>query len=92
MSGKRQDFHSCYDRIRTTLMLEPYGHDVMSGSVPRSRQHALGLSDRPLLPYEGRILLDLAVGAKGKLLVEDLLVRFKRGHSAECEEGAPPLG
>ena len=33
MSEKRQDFLARYDWIRTALMFEPRGHDVMSGSI-----------------------------------------------------------
>jgi 4-hydroxyproline epimerase len=33
MSERRQDFLKRYDWIRTALMFEPRGHDVMSGSI-----------------------------------------------------------
>jgi 4-hydroxyproline epimerase len=33
MSARRQDFLRRYDWIRTALMFEPRGHDVMSGSI-----------------------------------------------------------
>lgn len=33
MSEKRQDFLARYDWIRTALMFEPQGHDLMSGSI-----------------------------------------------------------
>ncbi len=33
MSAKRQDFLARYDWIRTALMFEPRGHDMMSGSI-----------------------------------------------------------
>ena len=33
MSARRQDFLSRYDRIRTALMFEPRGHDMMSGAI-----------------------------------------------------------
>ena len=33
MSAKRQDFLANWDWIRTALMFEPRGHDVMSGSI-----------------------------------------------------------
>ena len=33
MSEKRQDFQARYDWIRTALMFEPRGHDMMSGSL-----------------------------------------------------------
>src|SRR4051794_9762697 len=33
MSEKRQDFLANWDWIRTALMFEPRGHDVMSGSI-----------------------------------------------------------
>jgi len=33
MSAKRQDFMQRFDWIRTALMFEPRGHDVMSGSI-----------------------------------------------------------
>jgi 4-hydroxyproline epimerase len=33
MSARRQDFLARYDWIRTALMFEPRGHDVMSGSI-----------------------------------------------------------
>ncbi len=33
MSDRRQDFLSRFDWIRTALMFEPRGHDVMSGSI-----------------------------------------------------------
>ncbi len=33
MSAKRQDFLDHHDWIRTALMFEPRGHDVMSGSI-----------------------------------------------------------
>ena len=33
MSEKRQDFIARFDWIRTALMFEPRGHDVMSGSI-----------------------------------------------------------
>src|SRR5215212_8562433 len=33
MSEKRQHFLSAYDWIRTGLMFEPRGHDMMSGSI-----------------------------------------------------------
>jgi 4-hydroxyproline epimerase len=33
MSEKRQDFLARFDWIRTSLMFEPRGHDVMSGSI-----------------------------------------------------------
>ncbi|SMF45888.1 4-hydroxyproline epimerase [Tistlia consotensis] len=33
MSEKRQDFLKRYDWIRTALMFEPRGHDMMSGSI-----------------------------------------------------------
>ncbi len=33
MSARRQDFLARYDGIRTGLMFEPRGHDVMSGRV-----------------------------------------------------------
>ena len=33
MSARRQDFRTRYDWIRTALMFEPRGHDVMSGSI-----------------------------------------------------------
>jgi len=33
MSARRQDFMRRYDWIRTALMFEPRGHDVMSGSI-----------------------------------------------------------
>ena len=33
MSEKRQDFLAHWDWIRTALMFEPRGHDVMSGSI-----------------------------------------------------------
>ena len=33
MSARRQDFMQRYDWIRTALMFEPRGHDVMSGSI-----------------------------------------------------------
>ena len=40
MSARRQDFIERYDWIRTALMFEPRGHDVMSGSIlyPPCRQ------------------------------------------------------
>ena len=34
MSEKRQHFLKEYDWIRTGLMFEPRGHDMMSGSIP----------------------------------------------------------
>ncbi len=34
MSDKRQHFLANYDWIRTGLMFEPRGHDMMSGSIP----------------------------------------------------------
>lgn len=42
MSERRQDFISRYDWIRTALMFEPRGHDVMSGSIlyPPCREDA----------------------------------------------------
>ncbi len=33
MSARRQDFMTRFDWIRTALMFEPRGHDVMSGSI-----------------------------------------------------------
>ena len=33
MSARRQDFLARYDWIRTSLMFEPRGHDVMSGAI-----------------------------------------------------------
>ncbi|MGH6913950.1 MAG: 4-hydroxyproline epimerase, partial [Geminicoccales bacterium] len=33
MSERRQDFRARYDWIRTALMFEPRGHDVMSGAI-----------------------------------------------------------
>jgi 4-hydroxyproline epimerase len=33
MSSRRQDFLARYDWIRTALMFEPRGHDVMSGAI-----------------------------------------------------------
>ena len=33
MSARRQDFMERYDWIRTALMFEPRGHDVMSGTI-----------------------------------------------------------
>lgn len=33
MSARRQDFIARYDWIRTALMFEPRGHDVMSGTI-----------------------------------------------------------
>ena len=33
MSEKRQDFLARFDWVRTSLMFEPRGHDVMSGSI-----------------------------------------------------------
>jgi 4-hydroxyproline epimerase len=33
MSARRQDFRARYDWIRTALMFEPRGHDVMSGAI-----------------------------------------------------------
>ena len=33
MSARRQDFLARYDWIRTALMFEPRGHDVMSGAI-----------------------------------------------------------
>jgi 4-hydroxyproline epimerase len=33
MSARRQDFIARYDWIRTALMFEPRGHDVMSGAI-----------------------------------------------------------
>ena len=33
MSARRQDFKTRYDWIRTALMFEPRGHDVMSGAI-----------------------------------------------------------
>ena len=33
MSAKRQDFLDNWDWVRTSLMFEPRGHDVMSGSI-----------------------------------------------------------
>ncbi|MGI9485688.1 MAG: 4-hydroxyproline epimerase [Geminicoccaceae bacterium] len=33
MSARRQDFMERYDWIRTALMFEPRGHDVMSGAI-----------------------------------------------------------
>ena len=33
MSARRQDFRERYDWIRTALMFEPRGHDVMSGAI-----------------------------------------------------------
>ena len=33
MSARRQDFRTRYDWIRTALMFEPRGHDVMSGAI-----------------------------------------------------------
>ncbi len=33
MSARRQDFMARYDWIRTALMYEPRGHDVMSGTI-----------------------------------------------------------
>ncbi|MGI9420455.1 MAG: 4-hydroxyproline epimerase [Geminicoccaceae bacterium] len=33
MSARRQDFMARFDWIRTALMFEPRGHDVMSGSI-----------------------------------------------------------
>ncbi len=40
MSSRRQDFIERFDWIRTALMFEPRGHDVMSGSIlyPPSRE------------------------------------------------------
>jgi 4-hydroxyproline epimerase len=40
MSARRQDFLARYDWIRTSLMFEPRGHDVMSGAIlyPPCRQ------------------------------------------------------
>jgi 4-hydroxyproline epimerase len=40
MSERRQDFLARYDWIRTGLMFEPRGHDMMSGSIlyPSSRE------------------------------------------------------
>ena len=40
MSDRRQDFLARYDWIRTGLMFEPRGHDMMSGSIlyPTSRE------------------------------------------------------
>ena len=42
MSEKRQDFLARFDWIRTALMFEPRGHDVMSGSIlyPPTRRTA----------------------------------------------------
>jgi 4-hydroxyproline epimerase len=33
MSARRQDFLARYDWIRTALMFEPRGHDIMSGAI-----------------------------------------------------------
>ena len=33
MSARRQDFLGRYDWIRTGLMFEPRGHDMMSGAI-----------------------------------------------------------
>ncbi|MGB6122190.1 MAG: proline racemase family protein, partial [Bacteroidota bacterium] len=40
MSQRRQQFMAEYDWIRTGLMFEPRGHDLMSGSIlyPPSRE------------------------------------------------------
>ncbi len=40
MSEKRQDFLANWDWIRTALMFEPRGHDVMSGSILYPPTHA----------------------------------------------------
>lgn len=46
MSEKRQHFLSAYDWIRTGLMFEPRGHDMMSGSIlfpPSDPQNDVGV-------------------------------------------------
>ena len=46
MSDKRQDFLQNHDWIRNSLMFEPRGHDMMSGSIlypPRDPQNDVGV-------------------------------------------------
>ncbi|MFZ1430823.1 MAG: ABC transporter ATP-binding protein, partial [Geminicoccaceae bacterium] len=60
--------------------------------VTHSMHQALGHGDRLLMLHEGRIVLDVAGEAKGRLGVEDLLAEFKRSRGVEIDDDALLLG
>ncbi|MDX1401289.1 MAG: 4-hydroxyproline epimerase [Kiloniellales bacterium] len=76
MSEKRQDFLSRYDWIRTGLMFEPRGHDMMSGSMlyPPSRDDCdvgvLFIETSGCLPMCGHGLIGTVTFALERGLVE----------------------
>ncbi len=82
MSDKRQDFMERYDWIRTGLMFEPRGHDVMSGSIlyePLAED-----SDAALIFIETSGCLPMCghgtIGTVTVLIEEGLVTPKREGH------------
>jgi len=81
MSDKRQDFLARYDWIRTGLMFEPRGHDVMSGSIlyepirPESDAAILFIETSGCLPMCGHG----TIGTVTVLLQEGLVTPKREG-------------
>jgi 4-hydroxyproline epimerase len=76
MSEKRQDFLARYDWIRTALMFEPRGHDMMSGAIlyspsdPRADAAILFIETSGCLPMCGHGTIGSATFALERGLVQ----------------------
>ncbi|MEJ0097045.1 MAG: 4-hydroxyproline epimerase [Bauldia sp.] len=82
MSDKRQHFLRDYDWIRTGLMFEPRGHDVMSGSILYAPMRAD--SDAAILFIETSGCLPMCghgtIGTVTVLIEEGLVAPRREGH------------